>query len=271
GITRVTGGIVGDESRYDQVRRAPGWLDWEMPLPGGSISALMVNSNSRIGEQAYLADPTQHNVDLLATALVDAGIQVDGTSGPGSLPETAEPLFTYPSASVAELVGETMRESDNMTAEVLNKEIGLQVSGEPSIEAGLAASVDALEESLCVEIDGLNDDASGISRDNRRSAGSWQDLLVAAMGADWFDTFYANMPVSGAEDGTLSGRFLGTVAEGDVRAKTGTIGTAVALSGYLETDGGRLAAFSVVANGSDPEPAVPAIDSLVVALAADTG
>src|SRR5690606_1042552 len=49
GITEVTGSVIGDESRYDQVRKAPGWLEWQQPLPGGSMSALMVNSNSRIG------------------------------------------------------------------------------------------------------------------------------------------------------------------------------------------------------------------------------
>src|SRR5690606_16004894 len=69
GIERIEGDIVGDESRYDQVRRAPGWLDWEMPLPGGAMSALMVNSNSRLGDAAYLSDPTLHNVGLLIEAL----------------------------------------------------------------------------------------------------------------------------------------------------------------------------------------------------------
>ena len=271
GITQVTGGIVGDESRYDQIRRAPGWLDWEMPLPGGAMSALMVNSNSRIGEQAYLENPTQHNVDLLATALRDAGIMVDGQSRPGPLPADVQPLLSYRSSTVAEIVGEMLAQSDNMAAEMMNKEIGLQISGEGSIEAGMAATVDALEQSLCVDVDGLNDDASGISRENRRSAGSWQDLLVAATGAAWFDTFYDSLPVSGEEGGTLAGRFLDTEADGDVHAKTGTIGTAVALSGYLETDGGRLAAFSLLANGSDPEPAVPAMDAVVVALASDSG
>ncbi len=271
GIAQVSGGIVGDESRYDQIRRAPGWLDWEMPLPGGAMSALMVNSNSRIGEQAYLQNPTQHNVSLLATALENAGVQVDGESHPGDLPTDAEPLFTYSSPTIAEIIDEMLRQSDNMAAEMLTKEIGLQASGEGSTEAGMAATVAALQDSLCVEIDGLNDDASGISRENRRSAGSWQELLLAATGAEWFDTFYDGLPTSGTEDGTLAGRFLGTPAEGDVHAKTGTIGTAVALSGYLETEGGRLAAFSIVANGTDPEPAVPAIDAVVIALASDPG
>src|SRR5690606_40792153 len=98
----------------------------------------------------------------------------------------------------------------------------------------------------------------------------WLDLLVAARGQPWFDTFRAGLPEAGAPKGTLAGRFLGTPAEGHVWAKTGTIGTAAALSGYAETVGGREVVFSIVVNGDQPEDrAVPAIDALVTAVQAD--
>lgn len=269
GITRITGGIIGDESRYDQVRKAPGWLGWEMPLPAGSMSALMVNSNSRLGTPEYLANPTQHNVDLLHAALEEAGVEVLGEARPGRDPAGSELVLAYESPPIAEIVQLMLRESDNMTAEMLTKEVGLQVSGEGSTRAGMDAMIAALGHSLCIEITGVNDDASGVSRDNRRSARTWREMLLAARDAEWFDVFFDGLPRSGEEPGTLATRFLGTEAAGDVVAKTGTIGTAVALSGYLETDGGRDVVFSAVANGTDPEPAVAAIDALVVALAAD--
>jgi serine-type D-Ala-D-Ala carboxypeptidase/endopeptidase (penicillin-binding protein 4) len=270
GITAVEGDIVGDESRYDQVRKAPGWLDWEMPLPGGAMSALMVNSNSRLGDAAYLADPTLHNAELVMTALDDAGVAVEGEATVGVAPEGSEVIFEYRSPTVAEMVRTMLRHSDNMTAEMLAKEVGLQVRGEGSTEAGLAAMTAALEESLCLEIEGFDDDASGISRENRRSANQWRDLLLAARDAPWFETFHEAMPVAGDQDGTLVLRFLGTSAVGNVAAKTGTIGTAVALSGYAETEGGREVVFSVVVNGDQPEKrAVPAMDAVVITVQAD--
>jgi D-alanyl-D-alanine carboxypeptidase len=55
-----------------------------------------------------------------------------------------------------------------------------------------------------------------------------------------------------------------------VHAKTGSTGVAVALTGFVTTDGGRLAVFSAVANGDQPDPAVAAIDQLVVRIASDT-
>jgi D-alanyl-D-alanine carboxypeptidase/D-alanyl-D-alanine-endopeptidase (penicillin-binding protein 4) len=270
GITRIEGDIVGDESRYDQVRKAPGWLEWEMPLPAGAMSALMVNSNSRLGDADYLADPTIHNVSLLIEALDERGIDVEGGPATGTVPDAADVVLEYRSPTVASMVETMLRESDNMTAEMLVKEVGLQVTGEGSSTAGMDAMVGALEDSLCIEIDGVNDDASGISRDNRRTPADWVELLVAARDEPWFDTFYGGLPVAGEEGGTLATRFLGTSAVGDVHAKTGTIGTAVALSGYATTEGDRDMVFSVVVNGDQPEDtAVPAIDQLLVAVQAD--
>jgi serine-type D-Ala-D-Ala carboxypeptidase/endopeptidase (penicillin-binding protein 4) len=270
GITGVEGDIVGDESRYDQVRTAPGWLEWEMPLPAGTMSALMVNSNSRLGDDEYLADPTLHNVSLLIEALDERGIEVEGGAATGTAPDDATVVLEYRSPTIASMVQTMLRESDNMTAEMLVKEVGLEVTGEGSSTAGMDAMVGALEDSLCIEIDGVNDDASGISRDNRRTPADWVELLVAARDEPWFDTFYDGLPVSGEEGGTLATRFLGTSAAGQVHAKTGTIGTGVALSGYATTEGDREMVFSVVVNGDQPEDAaVPAMDQLIVAVQAD--
>jgi D-alanyl-D-alanine carboxypeptidase/D-alanyl-D-alanine-endopeptidase (penicillin-binding protein 4) len=68
---------------------------------------------------------------------------------------------------------------------------------------------------------------------------------------------------------------VGTPAEGNVRAKTGSLAGVVSLTGHLTTGGGRLVVFSLIANGpgatADGQgPATQAIDALVVALAADT-
>jgi D-alanyl-D-alanine carboxypeptidase/D-alanyl-D-alanine-endopeptidase (penicillin-binding protein 4) len=269
GITGVTGNIVGDESRYDQIRKAPGWLEWEMPLPGGSMSALMVNSNSRLGDKAYLENPTVHNAELLRNALEDLGVEVSGTPVAGTVPADAELVHDYPSPTIEEIVRIMMHESDNMTAEMLTKEVGLQVRGEGSSTAGRAAMIEALEERLCITIDGFDDDSSGISREDRRPAQTWRDMLLAARDAPWYDSLLESMPVAGAEDGTLAGRFLGTSAVGNVAAKTGTTGQAVALSGYATTEGDRDVVFSIIVNGDQPEPAVPAMDAIVLAVQAD--
>ena len=62
---------------------------------------------------------------------------------------------------------------------------------------------------------------------------------------DLREILISSLPVAG-RSGTLDSRMRGTVAAGRVRAKTGTLNEASALSGYVR----RRYAFSVIQNGS---------------------
>jgi serine-type D-Ala-D-Ala carboxypeptidase/endopeptidase (penicillin-binding protein 4) len=68
----------------------------------------------------------------------------------------------------------------------------------------------------------------------------WQDDRLR-------EPFVATLPVAG-RDGTLATRMRGTILEGKVDAKTGTIANVRALSGYLETKSGEHLVFSMIAN-----------------------
>ena len=117
---------------------------------------------------------------------------------------------------------------------------------------------------------GRVDDGSGLSRGNVRSAREWRTILQAARDEAWWPAFADGLPVAG-RTGTLAGRFRGTAAEGNVRAKTGTIIGGSALSGYGTTASGRPFVFSVVVNGPGAERSAGAIDTLVAAVAAHAG
>ena len=56
------------------------------------------------------------------------------------------------------------------------------------------------------------------------------------------------LPIAGI-DGTLKYRMRGTKAEGNVRAKTGTISNVRGLSGYVTTAAGEEIVFSFLING----------------------
>jgi D-alanyl-D-alanine carboxypeptidase/D-alanyl-D-alanine-endopeptidase (penicillin-binding protein 4) len=85
----------------------------------------------------------------------------------------------------------------------------------------------------------------------------------------WGAAFRDALPVAGLS-GTLSRRLRSGPTVGNVRAKTGWIDEARALSGYLTTSSGRAAVFSILINGTTPSsPVIPAIDDLVAAIAAD--
>jgi D-alanyl-D-alanine carboxypeptidase/D-alanyl-D-alanine-endopeptidase (penicillin-binding protein 4) len=60
--------------------------------------------------------------------------------------------------------------------------------------------------------------------------------------------FHDSLPVGG-RDGTLEYRFRGSApANGDVRAKTGTLSSVSALTGYIPSARGTPLAFSILCN-----------------------
>lgn len=170
---------------------------------------------------------------------------------------------------VGALVRTMLQRSDNQVADLLLKEIGHAATGTGSLGAGADATTGALAV-LCVPVAGVADDGSGLSRGNARSAREWRTLLQAARHQPWWGELVDDLPLAG-RTGTLAGRFRGTAAEANVRAKTGTIIGGAALSGVGTTAGGRPFVFSVVVNGTGAERSAGAIDGLVAAVAAEPG
>jgi D-alanyl-D-alanine carboxypeptidase/D-alanyl-D-alanine-endopeptidase (penicillin-binding protein 4) len=93
-------------------------------------------------------------------------------------------------------------------------------------------------------------DGSGLSRQNLLTPAAIVQLLRYLhrnAPAPVRAAFYDSLPVGG-EDGTLRNRFKGTAGAGNVRAKTGTLTGAAALSGYVTTRAGEPLVFSILMN-----------------------
>jgi D-alanyl-D-alanine carboxypeptidase/D-alanyl-D-alanine-endopeptidase (penicillin-binding protein 4) len=273
GVTHVTGGLVIDESRYDDVRTAPGWTPQQIPGDAAPITAFTVAAN-RLGDTpAYLADPALGNGEVLRQYLADVGITVDGgvSYADPEAAEAAESLVSVSSPTIAQLVDNMLRNSDNTAAELLVKEIDLAAGGAGTTAGGLQASR-AVVEGWCLSLAGGDDDGSGLSYANTRSAREWRQLLQLAQAQDWWPLLYEGLPVAGDADGTLAGRLTGDATAGNLRAKTGTINVARGLTGVFTTAGGRPATFSVIINDeADPAAAVGPTDLLLEAIAAHPG
>ena len=271
GIDEVRGRLVGDESRYDHVRTAPGWLPEHVPVFIGPLSALVVDRNQLRPDADYAADPVPGDLAYFRAALLRAGVRVHGPNAAAPAPAGSAVLAALPSPPIGDLVGEMLNQSDNLVAELLVKEVGHRTGGGApgSTAAGLAAITAAVQRELGVPLAGVAADGSGLSRDDHRSPREWRTLLQAALARPWAERLVGSLPLA-ARTGTLVRRFAGTAAEGNVRAKTGWIDEARSLSGYLTTTGGRHVVFSVIVNGTTPaSPALNALDGLVAAIAGD--
>jgi D-alanyl-D-alanine carboxypeptidase/D-alanyl-D-alanine-endopeptidase (penicillin-binding protein 4) len=267
GVRGVTGRIVADETRYTTERDAPGWQPGDIPESSGPLSALVIDENTYRTDPEFLADPALGGADLFRQVLTGAGIAVGGPAATGRAPAGAEILASLASPTVDELVGSMLRNSDNEIAELLTREAGVASGGGGSTSAGIAALSGSLDP-RCSGPAGTWLDGSGLSRDDRTSARALRRLVQAAAASPAAPVVLGGLPVAG-QSGTLIHRFGGTPAEGQVRAKTGYLREAQALTGVLTTIGGRRAYFSVVVNGPAAGDSIAAIDDLVVTLAGD--
>ena len=112
-------------------------------------------------------------------------------------------------------------------------------------------------------------DGSGMSSYNRITPRAAVGLLTWIARQPWGMAWRGTLPIAG-HDGTLQKRFKGTLLEGKLFAKTGSLNASRALSGYLVTRSGRTLVFSVLANdmpdGTDDQ-ATAAVDRTLVAIA----
>jgi len=272
GVATVTGGIVGDDSRYDRTRILPSWkASYVIDNEVGPLSALLVNGGFTVfvPPEKRADDPAAHAASELSRLATAAGIAVAGPARSGGAPpEGAVTLATVSSPPLSDIVAGMLRESDNTAAELLVREVGVAERREGSTPAGTQAITAALTEAGLPTAGLRLGDGSGLEVTNQSNCA----LLAAALrkpdrgGAPELSPLLA---VAG-RSGTLSLRLAGTPLEGKVRAKTGSLNGVSGLTGYL--DGRRSLSFAFLANGPFSEGAGRLLqDRLMVLLAGYPG
>lgn len=255
GVTRIDGAVLGDGSRYDDEFFAPSWSEDVHGIEAGPYDALMVNDARVTGDDQRAGDPNQGAARELVQLLQARGVTVAGGPGTGTAPAETEVIGSVTSAPLTAVVAEMMSASDNNTAEMLVKEMGVAASGTGSREAGLAAMDAQLVEWGFAG--NVLADGSGLSNDNRTTCNTLLGLL-AMSGPD--EALGMGLPVAG-ESGTMTDVFTNMAVTGKMRAKTGTLGNppfnqdppaVKSLSGYLPVDGGGTISFALILNGEGP-------------------
>lgn len=233
-----------------QVRRLPGSRRLEL---GGSIPP----GHAPVTIGVSVDDAGEFFVDRLRAALIEHGIDVRGSAARGPAPRAGAAIVEHQSPPLSTLAVRLMKISQNQYAETLFRTIG-----------GREAVLRALQPWGIAPADLVQRDGSGLSRYDLVTP----EALVAILAHVWNDAqlkdpFVASLPVAG--DVGLSARMKGTAAEGNVRAKTGSMTAVRALSGYVATAEGEPLVFAIIANNFDVEPAVVngATDAIVVKLA----
>jgi D-alanyl-D-alanine carboxypeptidase/D-alanyl-D-alanine-endopeptidase (penicillin-binding protein 4) len=275
GVTQITGSVLGDGSRYDDEFFAPGWGIGVAGLEAGPYDALLANDARVLGEDQRANDPNAGAAREFTRLLRDRGIVVTGDAGVGDVSDLAATPFEVAgidSVPLVDVIEEMLSNSDNNTAELLVKEIGVVGSnGTGTREAGLAVMMQRLETWGIGTTVLVLGDGSGLSLDNRLTC----DALLAVLQRSPIDgPIGSALPVAG-ESGTLADIFTEHPVAGRLLGKTGTLNNppfnqdppaVKALVGYLPVEGGGAVEYALVLNGptiSDQSEYRPVWDNLV--------
>jgi len=244
GIERVTGKVLADDSVFDRKRGVPtGGVDASGELP--PLSGLSYDSGFVHGH--YAPSPELVAARALTDKLRHYGVRVK--HGTGRVSNTAlerHPLATVSSPGMGTLITATNRPSNNFFAEMLLKRLAANGNHPGTTRRG-ANKAERYARKLGADVHMVN--GSGLSRSNRASPKSVGHLLRAMSTRTDHAVYRSSLPLAGRE-GTLSGRMRGTAAEGNCRAKTGTLNLVSALSGYCNA-GQDTVAFSILMNSVD--------------------
>ncbi|MBQ9236673.1 MAG: D-alanyl-D-alanine carboxypeptidase/D-alanyl-D-alanine-endopeptidase [Prevotella sp.] len=241
GIDTIRGTIYADRSMKDSDLYGEGWC-WDDDNP--MLSPLVLNRKDNM-------------VERLREILINDSIYLTGKVGVKKCPAEAETIYEI-RYSLRDVLVPMMKQSNNLYAESMFYHIGL-TRGRPSTAKKAKAVEEELLEKIVQEFKssivqgGVPPhrfaDGSGLSLYNYVSAEMEIAFLRYAYSKeDIYNELIEALPIAGI-DGTLKDRMKGTAAEGNVRAKTGTLSGVFSLAGYCVAGNGHRLAFAILNQG----------------------
>jgi len=262
GIKSIEGDVYGDASYLDAAQgTAPYGFRASFDL-GSPLSALDYNRGwTDLSGDGFQANPPLYAAQQLVLALRAAGVKVPkNRTFTGKTPVGATTLATVSSPPMSTMIALTNTPSDNFFAETLIKDLGARFGGRGSTAAG--AAVVRAEVASQFGIDPKIYDGSGLSYSDSSSP---LDIVTVLEKMAGNKDFVQSLAISG-ETGTLQDEMVGTNAQGQCRAKTGTLAAVSNLSGYCLARDGHTLVFSILQNYVNPDTEHPLQDLMAEAL-----
>lgn len=156
-------------------------------------------------------------------------------------------IHVHKSPSLARIVYYTNMFSVNLYAEHCLREVAKKQYKDGSNYSGTIA-IDKYWKSKGVDTRGMHvNDGSGLSRQNAISAKHLVGVLKYMRNSNSYKTFYSSLPVAG-KTGTLKSMCKGTAAQGNLRAKSGTMTRVKSYAGYVTSKSGKKLVFAMILN-----------------------
>jgi D-alanyl-D-alanine carboxypeptidase/D-alanyl-D-alanine-endopeptidase (penicillin-binding protein 4) len=231
-------------------------------------------------------------VYLLRSSLAQHGVTISGktrTIERQILPAAtnSEPsgsrLFevaTLQSPPLSVIAAQTLKPSQNLYTELILRTLGkVAAPVTTGVRANLTSEAAGIEVVITFMREAAVDpptlvlnDGSGLSRSDMVTAEATLQLLTYMHRHRYATAFRDALPIAGV-DGTMKNRLKGTLAENNLRAKTGTLSSATSLSGFVRDAAGQELVFSIMVNNYQEDTDVRSlcIDPIAILLASFAG
>ena len=224
---------------------------------------------SACGERSWpvaYADPGQFAARAVHGMWTNMGGSLTGSVRYGSTPTQVldhGPVFTVKSPSLAEVIRDINKYSNNVMAQQLYLTLGRGSTGADAQSPASFAASNAFVQSWWAQRFGATDapvleNGSGLSRQESISANALGQLLQAAYAAPTMPELMASLPVAG-QDGTLKRSNTSTSAH----LKTGSLNNVLAIGGYVLARSGKRYVVVAMVNHANAAAARPAIEALL--------
>lgn len=214
-----------------------------------SLSGSMPLGNETEHLYKTIADPLGNYIGGFQALAQEQGLKVKGRFRGGSTPKASTLLLKEESDTLAFILSEMNKHSNNFMAEQVLRSAGAETYGLPGTTEKGVRTINAYLSSLGIpENDFRLINGSGLSRDVRLRPSTITRMLRAMWNdVDVGPEFLTSLSVGG-RDGTLWSRFREEGMRGRMRGKTGTLTGVSCLAGYVRSSDGKTYAFAFLVN-----------------------
>ena len=271
GLVLVTGAVVGDATRYDDLRYVPTWPEsiidsqkigtllalqfddgWvQFPVPESEPATDEAEASAEQEESnVYLAaeDPPFYAAALFDDMLEARDVVIRRSPRSEAVPEEDELylMASIESAPLSDHYRQILANRDVETVELLLKEIGLVTTGTGSTSAGIRTVENTLSAGG-IDVDQFNllqFDGSGLDPANITTCSVFTSLLDSGE----FSPLLRDLLPNGAEAGPVRDRFADVRDPGRITALSGGASGTTAMMGYIDIGRGQELTFAFIAN-----------------------
>ena len=241
--------------------------DWRARLSGDFSDPLRPQFRGvfpvSCGERVWhvnLFTPVQYAQAVFRSLWEATGGTWRGRARDGLVPPDARRIAQHESRSLAEIIRDINKFSNNVMARQLFLTIGAEVSRQPAnLERSQRAVGDWLVAKGVDRREFVLENGAGLSRNERITAAGLARVLSTAYASPLMPEFMSSLPIVGV-DGTMRKR-LG--AAGSAHIKTGLLADTRAIAGYVLAASGRRYVIVAIVNHPNAGASQNALDALL--------